>query len=265
MLDIQNLSVAYNGHDILGEITLRVSPGSIMAVIGPNGAGKTTLIRTISGVLAPRQGKIFVDGIDLSGLTAAQRARYLAVVPQARQLPSAFTVQQSVLLGRTPYLGWLGRTKAIDHRLVEMALEQTRLTALSERRVGELSGGEQQRVLLARALAQDTPILLLDEPTTHLDLEHQSNFFNLVHKLTVDKRLAVLLVLHDLNLAGLYADLVALLVDGHIHISGTPQEVLTQSNLRAVYNVPINVVPHPEYGTPLILPDGKNAVEISPS
>jgi len=265
MLDIRNLSVTYNGHDILNEISLRVAPGSIMAVIGPNGAGKTTLVRTISGVLAPRQGRIFVDGVDLAGLSAAQRARYLAVVPQARQLPTAFTVQQSVLLGRTPYLGWLGRTKAIDHQLVEMALEHTRLTALSERRVGELSGGEQQRVLLARALAQDTPILLLDEPTTHLDLEHQSSFFNLVHKLTADKRLAVLLVLHDLNLAGLYADQVALLVDGRIQTTGTPQQVLTESNIRAVYNVPVDVIPHPEYGTPLILPDGKHAVEKSNS
>ncbi len=264
MLDIQNLSVSYNGHDILDDVSLHVSPGSILAVIGPNGAGKTTLIRSISGVLSPRQGSVVVDGIDLLRLTAAQRARYLAVVPQARQLPSAFTVQQSVLLGRTPYLGWLGRTREIDHRLVEMALEHTRLTALADRRVGELSGGEQQRVLLARALAQDTPILLLDEPTTHLDLEHQSSFFNLVHKLANDKKLAVLLVLHDLNLAGLYADQVALLVEGRIHITGTPQEVLTESNLSAVYNVPVNVVPHPEYGTPLILPDGKNAVEKSP-
>jgi ABC-type cobalamin/Fe3+-siderophores transport system ATPase subunit len=257
MLNIQSLFVSYNGHKILQDISLRVPYGSILAVIGPNGAGKTTLIRSISGVLPPRSGNIFMDGIDLLGLPAIQRARYLAVVPQARQLPAAFTVQQSVLLGRTPYLGWLGRTHEIDHRLVQQALEQTRLTSLAQRRVGELSGGEQQRVLLARALAQDTPILLLDEPTTHLDLEHQSSFFNLVRALTAQKRLSVLLVLHDLNLAGLYADQVALLVNGRIHTTGTPQEVLTEENLSRVYNVPVNVVPHPEYGTPLVLPDGK--------
>jgi ABC-type cobalamin/Fe3+-siderophores transport system ATPase subunit len=257
MLNIQSLFVSYNGHKILQDISLRVPYGSILAVIGPNGAGKTTLIRSISGVLPPRSGNIFMDGIDLLGLPAIQRARYLAVVPQARQLPAAFTVQQSVLLGRTPYLGWLGRTHEIDHRLEQQALEQTRLTSLAQRRVGELSGGEQQRVLLARALAQDTPILLLDEPTTHLDLEHQSSFFNLVRALTAQKRLSVLLVLHDLNLAGLYADQVALLVNGRIHTTGTPQEVLTEENLSRVYNVPVNVVPHPEYGTPLVLPDGK--------
>lgn len=258
MLDIQKLNVSYNGHEILHDISLRVSPGSILAVIGPNGAGKTTLIRSVSGVLPPRSGKIFVDGIDLSGLSTIQRARYLAVVPQARQLPAAFTVQQSVLLGRTPYIGWLGRTNTVDEKLVALALEQTRLTSLAERRVGQLSGGEQQRVLLARALAQDTPILLLDEPTTHLDLEHQSSFFNLVHNLTKQKNLAVLLVLHDLNLAGLYADQIALLVNGNIYTQGTPQDVLTEDNLSVVYNIPVNVVPHPEYGTPLVLPDGRH-------
>jgi iron complex transport system ATP-binding protein len=257
MLDIRALNVAYNGKDILHDVTLRVRSGEILAVIGPNGAGKTTLIRTVSGVLPPRSGNIWVDGIDMAGLSVIQRARYLAVVPQARQLPAAFTVYHSVLLGRTPYLGWLGRTGGADHTVVKRALEQTRLTDLAERRVGELSGGEQQRVLLARALAQDTPILLLDEPTTHLDMEHQSSFLNLVRSLAEQKKLAVLLVLHDLNLAGLYADQVALLVNGRNHSIGAPAEVLTAENLSSVYHVPVNVVPHPDYGTPLVLPDGK--------
>ena len=263
MLDIRSLSVSYNGKDILHDVSLHVAAGGILAVIGPNGAGKTTLIRAVSGVLPPRSGQIWVDGIDLAGLSAIQRARYLAVVPQARQLPAAFTVYQSVLLGRTPYLGWLGRTGKTDHAMVERALAQTRLTGLADRRVGELSGGEQQRILLARALAQDTPILLLDEPTTHLDMEHQSSFLNLVRSLASKKKLAVLLVLHDLNLAGLYADQVALLVDGRNHSIGAPSEVLTAENLSSVYHVPVNVVPHPDYGTPLVLPDGKiKAMEI---
>jgi len=257
MLDIRSLNVSYNGKDILHDVSLHVAAGRILAVIGPNGAGKTTLIRAISGVLPPRSGQIWVDGIDLAGLSAIQRARYLAVVPQARQLPAAFSVYQSVLLGRTPYLGWLGRAGKTDHSAVERALAQTRLTELADRRVGELSGGEQQRILLARALAQDTPILLLDEPTTHLDMEHQSSFLNLVRSLANQKKLAVLLVLHDLNLAGLYADQVALLVDGRNHSIGAPSEVLTAENLSSVYHVPVNVVPHPDYGTPLVLPDGK--------
>ncbi len=258
MLDLRSLTVAYNGEDILKDVSLHITKGEILAVIGPNGAGKSTLVRTVSGVIPPKRGQVWVDGINMVSVTPIQRARYLAVVPQARQLPAAFTVRQTVLLGRTPYLGWLGRTSRADEAQVDRALEHTRLTGLAERRVGELSGGEQQRVLLARALAQDTPVLLLDEPTTHLDLEHQSNFLNLLQTLVSQKGLAVLVVLHDLNLAGLYADRVALLVEGRVHSTGKPEAVLTSANLSAIYHVPVSVVSHPDYGTPLVLPDGRS-------
>jgi iron complex transport system ATP-binding protein len=135
-------------------------------------------------------------------------------------------------------------------------LDQTQTSSLALRRISQLSGGEQQRVLLARALAQDTPIMLLDEPTTHLDLEHQTNLLNLVCQLATEKDLTVLMVLHDLNLAALYADRVAVLVAGRIQAQGTPEEVLTPQTLTSVYNVPVNVISHPEYGTPLVLPEG---------
>jgi iron complex transport system ATP-binding protein len=135
-------------------------------------------------------------------------------------------------------------------------MELTSTLDLAERRVGELSGGEQQRVLLARALAQDSPVMLLDEPTTHLDLQHQSNLLNLVRKLAQEKNLTVLMVLHDLNLASLYADQVALMLAGRIYAIGQPSDVLTSENLTSVYHVPVIVIPHPEYGKPLILPDG---------
>jgi iron complex transport system ATP-binding protein len=262
MLDIKFLTVEYYGTKILKDISLHISSGETLAVIGPNGAGKTTLIKSVSGVLRPKKGAVWIDGTNLQNLSPVQRARYLAVVPQARLLPPAFTVRQTVLLGRTPYLGWLGRINKADEAQAERAMRFTHLDHLGDRRVGELSGGEQQRVLLARALAQDTPVLLLDEPTTHLDLEHQSGFLNLVKNMVAQKNLAVLVELHDLNLAGLYADRVALLVDGQIHALGSPEAVLTSENLTAVYHVPVNVVPHPDYGTPLVLPDGKaNSVE----
>lgn len=260
MLQIQSLSVRYNGHDILNDVNLSIVPGQILSVIGPNGAGKSTLIRSISGVLALRQGKITVDGKDLTRMTAMQRARYLSVVPQARELPGAFDVYQAVLLGRTPFLGWLGRTGQHDHRLVDYALQATGLTHLAHRRLGTLSGGEQQRVLLARALAQDTPILLLDEPTTHLDLEHQSSILSLLRNLATEKHLAVLLVLHDLNLAALYSDRIAVVWQGSIGYEGSPEEVLTSENLSKVYHVPVQVIAHPEYGTPLILPESRPGV-----
>jgi iron complex transport system ATP-binding protein len=257
MLEIENIRVAYGRHLALDGVSLTVQPGEIVVLIGPNGAGKSTLIRSVSGVLPIQSGSVRILGQDLLSLPVRQRARALAVVPQARSLPPAFTVYESTLLGRTPHLGWLGQAGRSDHALARQALERTQLLDFSSRRVGELSGGEQQRVLLARALAQDTPVLLLDEPTTHLDLQHQSSLLNLIRNLANERQLAVLMALHDLNLAGLYADRVALLVSGRLEACGSPHQVLTEQNLASVYHIPVHVMTHPEYGSPLVLPDGR--------
>ena len=257
MLEIQSLTVAYQDQPVLDGLDLSVQRGEILAIVGPNGAGKSTLIRALSGVLPPRSGRMLLDKSDVNQLSVTSRARLLAVVPQARQLPGAYTVYQTVLLGRTPYLNWLGSAGKRDHAIVKQSMQQTHTLELSDRRVGELSGGEQQRVLLARALAQDAPVLLLDEPTTHLDLQHQSNLLNLVRGLAGQRGLTVLMVVHDLNLASLYADRVALMAEGKIYRCGTPEDVLTSENLSFIYNVPVNVIRHPEYGKPLILPDGR--------
>lgn len=257
MLEIKSISVSYDQYPALDRVTLTVHAGEIMAIIGPNGAGKTTLMRAVSGITPVLHGEITIGGEKLSNLSTTQRARLLAMVPQARNLPSDFTVYQTVLLGRTPYLGWLGQANATDHAHTKIALEHTQLLTLADRHINELSGGEQQRVLLARALAQTTPVMLLDEPTTFLDLQHQSNFLNLVRQLVTQQNLAVMMVMHDLNLAGLYADRVALLVKGKLKAVGKPQNVLTEEILGSVYEVPVNVIPHPEYGSPLVLPDGR--------
>jgi len=256
MLRIEHLTVSYDGHRVLHDATLRVESGEVVALVGPNGAGKSTLLRAVSGVVQIQRGEVHINGSLLSMLSSMERARYLAVVPQARSLPPAFTVHETVMLGRTPHLGWLGRTGPRDRERVQYALEHTQMLPLAERYVGELSGGEQQRVLLARALAQDTPVLLLDEPTTHLDLQHRESLIRLIRELASKKHLAVLMVLHDLNLAGLYADRVALLVDGQLQAVGSPAEVLTEAQLSRVYQMPVRVIPHPEYGSPLVLPDG---------
>lgn len=258
MIDIRGIRVAYDKRIVLRDLSLSVKPGEVTAVIGPNGAGKSTLIRAASGIQNILAGQVLIAGKSLHGLTQNKRARYLAVVPQAHNLPGAFTVYQTVMLGRTPYLNWLGNAGKTDHDKVHLALVRTDTIDLADRRVGELSGGEQQRVLLARAFAQDTPVLLLDEPTTHLDLQHQSNLLNLVQNRTREKSLTVILVLHDLNLAGIYADHVALMSDGEIIAFGPPTKVLTGENLSHVYGVPVQVITHPEYGTPLVLPDGRN-------
>jgi iron complex transport system ATP-binding protein len=256
MLEIENLTAGYGAEPILREVSLSIHTGQVLGVIGPNGAGKTTLVRAVSGVLPYRGGKISIAGQDLVRLSTGERARLLAVVPQARQLPEDFTVYETVLLGRTPYLNWLGATGASDHAAARQAMAATRLADLAERRVGELSGGEQQRVLLARALAQQAPLLLLDEPTTHLDLEHQALLLNLVRRLAAESDLAVLMVLHDLNLASLFADRLALLVSGRLRALGLPAEVLTPENLAETYHIPVQVLRHPEHGTPLVVPGG---------
>jgi iron complex transport system ATP-binding protein len=256
MLDIKSLSFSYGSRLALENVNLSVKPGEIMALIGPNGAGKTTLMRAASGALRPQKGQISVNGENIASLSPSKRAAYMAVVPQARNLPEAFTVLETVSLGRTPYLGWLGTLNQKDRDKVRRAMEITEVWELRNRLIGELSGGEQQRVLLSRALAQDTPVLLLDEPTAHLDLHYQSGLLNLVYKLAKEECIAVLMALHDLNLVPLYAHKTALLVNGRLHALGRPDEVLTTQRLSKAYHMPLNVVSHPTYGTPLILPDG---------
>lgn len=258
VIQVENLSVRYDTDVVLHSINLTIDRGEVVALIGPNGAGKTTLIRTLSGVIKPFAGRIRILGRDLATLPPKVRARFLAVVPQARNLPETFTVWQTVLMGRTPYLGWLGQTTPEDRQRARWALERVECQMLAQRPIGELSGGEQQRTLLARALAQDTPALLLDEPTAHLDLRHQAGVLNLVRDLSRERGLAVLMALHDLNLVAIYADRVALLSEGRLFALGSPQQVLTPENLMAAYQVGLSVVTHPEYGTPLILPDGRN-------
>jgi iron complex transport system ATP-binding protein len=257
-LEISSLSVGYGSRVVLQDISLNIRAGEIFALIGPNGAGKTTLIKSVSGVIPLTAGKVLVRGRDLQKLSPSQRATYLAVVPQARNLPENYSVWQTVLMGRTPYLGWLGRPGSRDEERVVWALQRTETFTLAERRIGELSGGEQQRVLLARALAQDTPILLLDEPTAHLDLKHQSGLLELVRDLSHSNVLAVLMVLHDLNHVSMFADRVGLLVDGGLKAVGSPREVLSQDLLQEVYQVSLRVISHPESGAPLVYLDGQN-------
>lgn len=256
MLNIDSLTVSYGSKAVLHEVSLDIEPGEILALIGPNGAGKSTLIRAVSGVVPISSGRISFDGKDLSNLSTGQRARVLAVVPQARQLGGAFSVEQVVMMGRTPYLNWLGRESESDRAAVRLALKQASLDSFAERQIANLSGGEQQRVLLARALAQSTPVLLLDEPTNHLDLHHQTNLLSLVRNLTLEKQLTVVMALHDLNLVSFVADKVALLVDGRLESLGTPHEVLRAEQISAAYHTRVEVVIHPDTGAPLIFPQG---------
>jgi len=258
MLKIKHLSVSYGDRQVLYDIDLEVGSGQVVALIGPNGAGKSTLIRAAGGVIPIQSGRISTNGDDFSTLAPMQRARYMATVPQAVSLPAAFTVWETVLMGRTPYLGFLGQTSRADEELARRSLERVHALRLSDRRVGELSGGEAQRVLLARALTQSTPILLLDEPTAHLDLQYQVSLLELVHDLARTEQLAVLIALHDLNLAARTADRIALMVAGRIRSVGAPREVLTPEAVSEAYCWPVHVVEHPVSGGPLVLPDASS-------
>jgi iron complex transport system ATP-binding protein len=257
MLKINNLSVFYGDRQILYDIQLEVKSGEIVVLLGPNGAGKSTLIRSISGVIPIRKGNIFVDQKDVTSLSTMVRARHISVVPQAVSIPPAFTVWETVLLGRTPYLNFLGQTSAKDEAIARQALEQVDVLHLIEKRMNEISGGEQQRVLLARTLAQDTPILLMDEPTTHLDISHQVDLLKLITKQAREKNLTVLIALHDLNLASMFADRIAIVQNGLLCVAGTPRETLTSEIINSVYHVPVHVVSHPETGAPFVIPNIK--------
>lgn len=256
MLKLESITVRYGAREVLKDVTLTLQAGEVLALIGPNGAGKSTLLRVANGLLKPTHGRVTVNASDVRAWKPEERARWIAVVPQAVHLPEAFTAQETVLMGRTAHLGWLGREGQADFTATQSALERTSTAEFAARRVGELSGGEQQRVLIARALAQAAPILLLDEPTAHLDLKHQTNTLTLIRRLAKEEGLAVLIAVHDLNLAAHFADRVALLSDGALRAVGTPREALTAHTLSAAYGLPVHVLPHPIHGVPLVLPDG---------
>ncbi len=243
----------YGRRIVLHDLTFSVRGGEILGVVGPNGVGKSTLIRGASGVLTPYSGRVFVGGQDLERLPPRKRAQIVAVVPQAVQLPEAFLARDVVLMGRTAHQGWLDQESESDRVIAQTAMQATGTHGFAERQVGELSGGEQQRVLIARALAQEPGVLLLDEPTAHLDLKHQDDVLRLIRTLVEENNLAVILTLHDLNLVARFTDRVALLSDGKIRAIGSAREVLTPEELAAAYGIAIHVTDHPIHGTPLVL------------
>ena len=254
MLKIQSLTTSYGSRRILHDISLEVQSGEVLALIGPNGAGKSTLVRAVSGVI-PYEGHVRTNGDDFASLSTMQRAKYIATVPQAVSLPPAYSVWETVLFGRTPHLGFLGQPSQKDEEIARQSLARVSALPFADRRVGELSGGEQQRILLARALCQSTPILLLDEPTAHLDLQYQVGLLELVHDLAHKDHLAVLVALHDLNLAAHYADRIALMVAGKIKAIGKPKDVLRADLIQEAYCLPVKVVKHPFLDLPWVLPE----------
>ena len=247
------------GHDygrgpVLADVSLAVGAGELVGVIGPNGSGKTTLVRLLAGVLRPRTGHVSLGGTRLEALGRRDIARRLAVVPQDSSLEFPFTALEVVLMGRAPHLPPLAFPRARDLELARAAMARLEVGAVDDRPLLELSGGERQRVLLARALAQQPRVLLLDEPTTHLDLRHQTGIYDTVRGLARDDGVAVLSVLHDQNLAARYCDRLILLAGGRVVAAGAPAAVLVAPGLARAYGVPVHVGTNAATGTPIVLP-----------
>jgi len=240
-LNINGITFFYDSVKALDDITFEVNEGEVLGVIGPNGSGKTTLLRCINMVLKPKVGTVFIDGENILELDRKDIAKKIAVVPQNSTIRFPFTLFDIVLMGRTPHLGRLDRETPEDIEIAKKAMKITKTLHLADRLIDEVSGGERQRVIIARALTQEPKILLLDEPTLHLDINHQLEILELIKKLARKNKLIVILTSHDLNLASRYCDRLVLLNTGRIYSIGKPQNVLTRDNIKEVYNIEVEI------------------------
>lgn len=248
---IHGITCRYDAIPALDGVSLEIPRGGFAGVVGPNGSGKTTLLRAINALVAPEGGSVLVLGSEVASLTMRQIAASIAVLPQHSAGGFGFAVHDIVAMGRWPHLSVLGRESERDTAAVREAMERTRVWSLRARRVDDLSGGERQRVLLARALAQTPQVLLLDEPTAHLDIRYQLEMMDLIAGLNAEG-LTVVAALHDLNLAAMYCRELILLQEGRVAAVGAPQDVLTPSRLRDVYGADVEVRIHPATGHPVI-------------
>jgi iron complex transport system ATP-binding protein len=251
VLVVEDVVAGYGEAPILHGVSLDVAPGEVVGLLGPNGSGKTTLLRVASRALRPMSGLVTVAGRDPFALSARRAAQLVAVVPQQVLPAFSFSALEVVLMGRSPYRSAWRAGGPEDWALVRRAMEATRVQHLADRAVDELSGGERQLVVLAQALAQDAPVLLLDEPTTHLDIGHVADLLGTVHRLAEEGR-AVLAVFHDLNLASATCDRLIMLSGGRVAAEGLPERVVTAQTLRTVYGVEADVHPNPATGRPVV-------------
>lgn len=273
LLKIQNLTAGYAGKPVIQDISFTIIPGELVGIIGPNGAGKTTLFRLLTRLLKPWAGEVRYRGRNVLDIPSQELARYVAVLPQNLPMVFPFTVTDFILMGRLPHLKRWQSFREHDLEITQAVMKMTEIKDLEARYITELSGGELQRVLLAQALAQEPELLLLDEPTSHLDIGHQVEIMDLIKRLnkpvaSTEQRvtrnnpslltthyspLTIIMVLHDLNLAGEYCDRMILLSEGKIHSMGSPKEVLTYQNIEKVYKTVVVVKENPITGKPYII------------
>jgi iron complex transport system ATP-binding protein len=253
-LSTSALTLAYEDRTVVHDLDLAVPDGRVTVIVGPNACGKSTTLRALGRLLKPRSGSVLLDGEALTRLPTKKIAQQIGLLPQTPVAPEAITVADLVARGRQPHQHWWQQWSDADERAVTEAMERTDVAALADRSVDELSGGQRQRVWIAMALAQETELLLLDEPTTYLDIAHQVEVLDLVRQLNHDKDRTVVLVLHDLNQAARYADHLVAMKSGRIVAEGPPAEVVTADLVREVFGLDCVVVPDPVTGSPLIVP-----------
>ncbi len=255
------VTAGYGAADVLRDITLEIAPGAVTAIVGANACGKSTLLRCLARLLTPQAGRVELDGTPVQKIAAKPFARRLGFLPQNPIAPEGITVLDLVSRGRHPHQGLFSRWSAADDAAVAHALDVTGTAEFAERDVSALSGGQRQRVWIAMALAQETEILLLDEPTTFLDVSHQIEVLELLSDLNRQRGTTVVMVLHELNLAARHADHVVGMREGRIHASGSPEEVLTEANIRAIFALESLVMPDPVSGRPMMVPKRALATE----
>jgi iron complex transport system ATP-binding protein len=253
-LEVDELQLGYRERIVIEALTMVVPAGRVSAIVGPNACGKSTLLRALVRLLAPRHGHVLLDGHDIHRLRGKELARHVGLLPQSPIAPEGITVGDLVGRGRHPHQSIFSRWRHDDDLAVAAALEATHTTDLIDRPVDELSGGQRQRVWIAMALAQQTDVLLLDEPTTFLDVSHQIEVLDLLTDLNRSRGTTIVMVLHDLNVAARYADHLIAMVAGNLHAAGPPEDVLTTDTVRTVFGLDSQIIVDPTSGKPLMLP-----------
>ncbi len=255
IINIRNLDWSYNGTKVLDNISLKIKPGTFTGILGPNGAGKTTLLKTILNLLQPERNSVLISENDIRNYSRKDLAKIEAYVPQSLKNNFNFTVEQIVLMGRSPFLGRFDRESRKDIQYAEWAMEETGVISLRNKYITNLSGGEMQRVIIARALTQNPLILALDEPTSHLDIHHQINILSIIRSLAVKKKLTIIAVLHDINHALEYCDNLFLLDRGKIVTHGSPEKVITPVVMKNIYNLNVLITKNPLTGNLYMIHD----------
>ncbi len=254
-LTASNLALSYDNTSIIHNLSLTIPHRKITTLVGPNGCGKSTLLRGLSRLLKPNHGSVVLNGQDIWKLPTKELAKQLGILPQGPTAPEGLTVHELVAQGRYPHQSWLQQWSAEDERVTHDAMQITNITAFADRPVDTLSGGQRQRAWIAMTLAQDSDLILLDEPTTFLDLAYQIEVLELLHDLNVERGKTIVMVLHDLNHACRYADRLVAICDGRIFAEGAPDQIVTESMVKEVFKIDCRVIDDPVTGTPLVVPE----------